>query len=662
MIKSETIKNLLMGASLITAGTFLTGCSDDESGAKLANQNANNAESALDQIEAQQTAAESAAASTNITAAQADISAALDDLTNLEHDIFGDFSADNLPDQSTTTDSFKERRSAFYKENIQVIDALKVLNADLAAAAKKSYVKSGYTLPSDDLNIFSSHKERAKITAEIAKLNAINLTEIDNDLAGKLNDFITKSEVEVKRVFTDPNEQKLVMESLKKTISSSSEKTAKAFASAKTNITDAKKLYEERVQEYLARETAVVASLSSADSLNDFANQLKLKVTVEGKYRAKRVPTQGNSAFNEAITASFANSDVVASLLPNIDGISPNGAASDPTNPKDLAAKLYNSLTHKIQVAYNDPTGSQRWQVISMRPDAEKDAIKAELIPLIEAALLEDDNFKYLFEMKPTPDPAFALASGMVDLSANHSFRTARTSKSGVLDLSRFALNGASGQELSFEAPVFLQLNGNLSGSKSTEGTSGSVAYRLGNTVIGALQAFANSGDGFASNASLHESSVMASHSFGAFFAEAQFGSVSANDVDHANWSGTRSQFTLGVDTQYATPFVQASYRSLSPDAAYTLDQSNISLGLELDIAKIKSDTHTFSTRLLTKVGYGAKNWTQGSKSLKSEYAATGSVEWSASLNLNSGIAFSTNLGLDSATGASTGLNFSLSR
>jgi hypothetical protein len=65
---------------------------------------------------------------------------------------------------------------------------------------------------------------------------------------------------------------------------------------------------------------------------------------------------------------------------------------------------------------------------------------------------------------------------------------------------------------------------------------------------------------------------------------------------------------------------------------------------------------------LLAKAGYGSKAWSLGSNDLGSTTGFSGSVEWSSSLNLNSGVTFSSNLALDTLAGSSAAVNVSLDR
>ena len=247
-------------------------------------------------------------------------------------------------------------------------------------------------------------------------------------------------------------------------------------------------------------------------------------------------------------------------------------------------------------------------------------------------------------------------------ISDKVSLRQARMGTNGSVDLRAVKLNGAAGQSVELGMPLFVQLKGDVSSAKATEAATGSVAYRLGNTVIGAIQGYANSGAGFGTDSRQLETSVVASQSFGSFFIEGQIGTVSATEVHLSDWSGMRSQVTLGFDTNVVSPFVQLAHRQLNRGEVFDLSETTAYVGLDMDIAKLAADTYSIDTRLLAKAGYGSKHWFGGSKDFGSTTGFTGSVEWSASLNLNSGVAFSSNLALDSATGSSAGLTVSLDR
>jgi hypothetical protein len=248
-------------------------------------------------------------------------------------------------------------------------------------------------------------------------------------------------------------------------------------------------------------------------------------------------------------------------------------------------------------------------------------------------ALKADPFFKQFFE------PA-ALSDG----SGSVSLLSARKG-STVVDTVALNVNGMSGSHVDLGLPLYVQLKGSVDHGKSTNLTTGTVAYKLGNTVVGAIQSYANSGTGFGSEGRQLETSVVASHSFGSFFIEGQLGSVSATDVRFKDWSGVRSQVTLGVDTQWMSPFVQLTHR----DFGNTTDTATYA-GFEVDISELNADTYAFSTHLFTKVGH------------HSVYGMTGTVEWSGSLTLTSGVSFTTNLSLGTMAEPSAGLTFTLGR
>jgi hypothetical protein len=304
---------------------------------------------------------------------------------------------------------------------------------------------------------------------------------------------------------------------------------------------------------------------------------------------------------------------------------------------------------------------------------------KAKFVEKFKAALKSSLNIEavniFFKEFMPANDGSVAAAAAAVeeylaaslssgaikDLSGNVSLRTARTAATGLVDGSAFKMNGVAGQSVELGLPLFVQLKGDVSSAKATEAATGSVAYRLGNTVIGAIQGYANSGAGFGIDSRQLETSVVASHSFGSFFVEGQIGSVSATEVHTSNWSGLRSQVTLGLDTTFVSPFVQVAHRQLDR-SGLNLNETTAYVGLDAEVAKLAADTYSIDTRLLAKAGYGSKNWSANSKDLGSTTGFSGSVEWSTSLNLNSGVSFGTNLSLDTLAGSSAALNVSLDR
>ena len=235
-------------------------------------------------------------------------------------------------------------------------------------------------------------------------------------------------------------------------------------------------------------------------------------------------------------------------------------------------------------------------------------------------------------------------ADSPTDASGSASALAALKGKSGIAATS-LMVNGVSGSRIDLGLPVYVQLKGSMDQGKSSDGMTGLVAYKLGNSVFGVVQSYANSGTGFTADSRHLESSIIAAHSFGLMFVEGQFGSISASDVNFKDWSGVRSQLRLGIDTPFGAPFIQLTYR----DFGHTSDTAGY-VGFEIANTEIKTDTYAFSTSLLTKVGH------------HSVHGATGSIDWTAALNLNSGVAFTTNLTLGSAAESKAAFNLSLDR
>jgi hypothetical protein len=253
-------------------------------------------------------------------------------------------------------------------------------------------------------------------------------------------------------------------------------------------------------------------------------------------------------------------------------------------------------------------------------------------------ALAAKENLKQEKVGKSTAPTAPADSSGSTSALA------ALKGKSGM-DATQFIVNGVSGSQIDLELPMYVQLKGSVDQGKSTTGMTGLVAYKLGSSVLGVIQSYDNSGAGFTADSRHLESSIVAAHSFGLLFVEGQFGSISATDVNFNNWSGVRSQVRLGIDTPFGAPFVQLTHK----DFGHTSDTAGY-VGFEIANSEFKAASYAFRTSLLTKVGH------------HSVHGATGAIDWTAALNLNSGVAFTTHLTLDSALESKAAFTLSLDR
>lgn len=433
-----------------------------------------------------------------------------------------------------------------------------------------------------------------------------------------------------------------------------------------------------RVAEYAETLTARKEVLLSRDTINSFVGEMGLTdgdmVVEEGRRAILDLPLSDRSALV---------SDLLSYMTTNLNTFK---QAQLPVVINDIYTQV--KLRLKLTLAKSDALKSEHGLDIKMYSDyldalranpALSDELSADRLETIIKERISDGllrfeptSFYFLdqTELSELPGDAnanlrsfFSNASvALKDISSSVSLRAARTSATGMVDVRHLAVNGLTGQSIDLVAPLFVQLKGSVDSAKATEATTGSVAYRLGNTVIGAMQAYANSGEGFGLDGRQLETSVIASQSFGNYFAEAQIGSVSAADVHHADWSGVRSLFTVGYDAAFVSPFVQLSHRQLNRDSVVSLNDTAAFVGLDADIAGLAADTYSLNTRLLAKVGYGTYDWNADSRHLSNTGSVRGSVEWSASLNLNSGVTFSTKLGLDTLAGSSAAFNVSLDR
>ncbi|QOL19535.1 hypothetical protein [Candidatus Bodocaedibacter vickermanii] len=230
------------------------------------------------------------------------------------------------------------------------------------------------------------------------------------------------------------------------------------------------------------------------------------------------------------------------------------------------------------------------------------------------------------------------------DITPSTMGRFARQGVTGI-DAAQLQVNGVSAGKVEMALPISINLKGKIDGSKSTAGTSGTIAYKMGSTVLGVVHAYANKGEGFEVDSHQAETSVAVSQSMGNAFIEGQVGYIGTHQVHTADMTGHRYQLSVGFDTEYVSPFVQVAYRDFG-----TQTDSVGYVGAELNIDRLKADTYSLDTHLTAKTGVNSK----------AEF--TGSLEWSASLNLNSGVSFKTDLTLGTVEGSTVGLNANVSR
>lgn len=253
------------------------------------------------------------------------------------------------------------------------------------------------------------------------------------------------------------------------------------------------------------------------------------------------------------------------------------------------------------------------------------------------------------------------LSSGVIRDATSGSFKDLRQDEFSV-NATAFKLNGYAGDKLNLNLPVTINLKGSVESSKSIH-TTGSIATKFGNTLVGMNTTYINTGSGFNAESRHTETSVMVAQQFGAAFAEVQLGSVNAKDVNKADFNGSRTQLTLGVDTTYITPFVQLTHRNL--DRQGTLFTSNVldttvALGAEVGVAHHQTDAYVVDVHLTGKVGYNNKRWTALGRHLGTDTDIVGSFDMTGALKLNTGLSFSSHLSFGSAAGTSVGLSFTI--
>ncbi|MBN8568532.1 MAG: hypothetical protein J0M18_02780 [Ignavibacteria bacterium] len=410
-----------------------------------------------------------------------------------------------------------------------------------------------------------------------------------------------------------------------------SDRGAEIFKGLKSNINEVVSFIE---NVYQVKEWYDILNSISYDALNPYY------------YLGAHINTTFDSSFtnfNPHLSFLFKRAYLINKMQSfNLDSMS--------SNLSNKLLQLYSPSDEGVQLHGN-------YSLWNAEDKAFMKAVFQDLDKKIVDFLKTVDEFQGLFE--PLPTVAAMSAEVPAELSGDVSNRQARTAENGSLNLRGFNVNGAAGESIELGMPLFVQLKGDVSSSKSTEAVTGSVAYRLGNTVIGAIQGYANSGEGFGVEGRQLETSIIASQSFGAFFIEGQIGTVSATDVHDSNWKGMRSQVTLGIDTEFVSPFVQVAHRQLDR-GGFDLNQTTAYVGVDMDVAKLKADSYTVDTRLLAKVGYGDKAWSKGTNDLGTTSEFSGSVEWSGTLSLNSGISFNASLNLDTTSKASASLQFSV--
>ena len=648
-MRNETLKNLLLTASLISASALLTACGDNPK--KDSDTPAVNQEGEKGSLDPKQPDSDLKEEQDELKGANDNLDAAADTLGNT---IKEELPPAPLPDAPAPT-------------------------APLSDFEKFS-AEAGKLLPTEVKDGIVIYKK----PASIAEPMIIGLRDLDRNPRGyaKAEELIAVKEKSLASAQNVYDKRKSELEALR----AQQEKVLAAFDAVMSNGNTAEKAKARsvylKVTPYIQEYEVVLMQA------NDVLNRAKTLIDKEKKYLADAVNNISSridpfvAKFKSSITEYFtdfsehewnANIDktYISELFKLHLDLMKQGNIDkfiDAIYP-DLAKKVLRKVAIKGKPQTEENLSEYIQSSLDLNSDQRKD-LETQFKKAIKISLnLEGINI-FFKEFMPANDgsveAAAAQAAGLSagtlgDISGNISLRQARTSATGSADLRAFNVNGAAGESIALGMPLFVQLKGDVSSSKATEAATGSVAYRLGNTVIGAIQGYANSGDGFGIEGRQFETSVVASHSFGSFFIEGQLGSVSATDVHSSNWKGMRSQVTLGLDTEFVSPFVQLTHRQLDR-SGLDLNQTTGFVGLDMDVAKLKADSYSVDARLTAKVGYGEKAWSVNATDLGTTTGVSSSVEWASSLNLNSGVKFTTNLGLDTVAGSSAAVNVSLDR
>jgi hypothetical protein len=645
----STLKNLLLTVSLISTGAFLTGCGDTASSEKTSTSHpAGNLDAEVREEEKAVAAAESSAAAitpfdpavASTPTSRAVFESVKNDLMVIRDEIY--------PTVSAIIKKLKLHRSflnsyAFADEN-----EYKPGNSLTLTAAATNFERM---LTEREPMVASIERERAKLLTIISQLDtrlaALRSSEPHNSVdIGSLDQRLKQAQTLDTRLLT-----------------------------MKREISDVNRLIKQTKDNYKAELAERQVTLLTPDTMNEFIAAMRLTVA---EAREDNVTIFALPISNRGALVS----DLVKYMTTNV-------ATFRQAQLPIVQLDVYRLVSNHLQLTLDYQSTVKKLTNKDIKTYAQYLDVLTENegtdrfpnTKIMMEQIVKDNILEALTTFEPV---AFYFKDGdelasvggeenarlrqfisnltipLRDITSSLSLRATRVSSVGQLDLRGLSVSGVNGDTVTLGLPLFVQLKGSVDSGKSTEAALGSVAYRLGNTVVGALQAYANRGVGFGLEGQQFESSVVVSHSFGAVFLEGQMGSVSASDVHFSDWSGLRSQVTLGLDTVYVSPFVQVTYRQLDRGGHHQLKDTTASVGLDMDIASLSGDTYHIDSRLLTKVGYGEKAWSQGSKDLGRVTGLQGSVEWSASLNLNSGITFSTSLGLDTVLGSNAGITVRL--
>jgi hypothetical protein len=260
-------------------------------------------------------------------------------------------------------------------------------------------------------------------------------------------------------------------------------------------------------------------------------------------------------------------------------------------------------------------------KINALQSDAVK--IQKKILEMYQDPKLSDYSRKEMEELKslglmpvelsPTP------SAETPNLSESVSLRRARQGGASA-DFSQLRANGISGGATPLSLPMYVQLKGDIEGSKTTKGMTGLAVYKLNNTLVGMIHGYANASNNPHTSLSHNESSLVISQSFGQAYLEGQAGFIRST-TNQQEVSGQRYQLSAGYDFEHVTPFVQASARDI-----HNLNERSIQVGCEVEIMRLTTDQYTLSSHMMLKGGY---------HSLR---GSIGSIEGAFELGLHNGV------------------------
>lgn len=297
---------------------------------------------------------------------------------------------------------------------------------------------------------------------------------------------------------------------------------------------------------------------------------------------------------------------------------------------KEYLTKIYQmeSDRHSVSPVYNPATVQQYLkEFLAFYSSSSHDSLtKSEIKALDELGFLTTNDIQNIRRFAyPGSKP---LSAETPNLSDDVSLRRARQGSASA-DFSKLMLNGVAGGYARLSLPVYVQLKGAIENSKETNDLTGTVVYKVNNTLVGMIHGHANASYNTSTSLNHNESSVVISHSFGKTYLEGQAGFIHST-INQQDISGERYQLSAGYDFEYLTPFVQASTRNLN-----AVNEHSVQAGCEVDVMNLVTDQYKLSTRMTLKGGYHSFKGT------------VGSVEGTFELGLNSGVTIQTGFKLN---------------